>query len=402
MSDFTTRRLRFASGKASPAECAITAVSVRIAEPLKLNTVYEHPGARYRPNERDDWPTKTAHTVSSGSSTYQMLWEDPARTGSESDTSILDLDEADDEVLDPVSRDPSPMGQVKTKLAAWSWAREEELDEDGYPKWIPLMAFDESRQPNHLPSIIDPVEEEPPAPPNTERASGASSARHSGLQSPLRASMDEEDDDRAPDDVDDGEDVDRESPIELRVKASLARPSSSPAVTDYLTAPSHSRSLPFLPHPGGPKPSSRQMSNLAAEEQFFRLHRDSVELTKRKMNEDRMNHQLMNAHNDSFVLIKSKYDSKAPKSGASTISWSRFGGLTPIVDASPPDARAQAGVRAMSRLAGLVAHKEDETTHPDEHVGCSICEVDRPKWFEAKYAKYAKYAKEHGETARSK
>lgn len=29
----------------------------------------------------------------------------------------------------------------------------------------------------------------------------------------------------------------------------------------------------------------------------------------------------------------------------------------------------------------------DGQDHPDEHAGCPICEVERPRWFEAKYKK---------------
>lgn len=76
MTDFVRmkRRLNLPPlSKAKPAGCAVTACSVRAIEPPKLNTVYEHPGARYRPPSPVREATRTAQTVHSDSGTFQVL-----------------------------------------------------------------------------------------------------------------------------------------------------------------------------------------------------------------------------------------------------------------------------------------------------------------------------------------
>lgn len=107
------------AAKAGPAECAITACSVRPSEPAKLNTVYEHHTARYRNGDRDKRPMKTAQTVASNSTLYQMVWEEPPITTSEDDVTLfeepvsLDVTEQEDSLLANVSRSSSPMGKQR-------------------------------------------------------------------------------------------------------------------------------------------------------------------------------------------------------------------------------------------------------------------------------------------------
>ncbi|KXL42676.1 hypothetical protein M433DRAFT_145774 [Acidomyces richmondensis BFW] len=394
------------AAKASPAECAITACSVRPSEPAKLNTVYEHHTARYRNVDRDKRPTKTAQTVASNSTLYQMVWEEPPMTTSEDDVTLfeepanLDITEQEDSLLANISRSPSPMGKVKTKLTAWSWAKEPEEDDNAGPQFLPLLDLEDDHHLNRR-EISTPGLEEPPAPPNTEassaRNSGPSSARHSAPQTPYEEGGGDEEDSviqySTIEDVDqDGDDdePDENIPIELRFKASLSRsrsatmPTAMPSSSDYLNV-------------SGVRPGAgtRQLSNLETYDEHFRNHRNSVDVYRRHLaNDERMNPHLA-ATQDSFVLTKSKYESRFPKNGGGsstlksfpTIQYSRFGGLSPILDASPPDARSERGVEAMAKLARVMRNEIEErerSAHPIDHVGCPVCEVEWMKWFEAK------------------
>jgi len=203
--------------------------------------------------------------------------------------------------------------------------------------------------------------------------------------------IDDEGDD---DDDDDDDDHDQkghihansDSPVELHFQQlSRVRSATMPAPTDYLAVPNYgqSRSTPTSPSGGRlHSPLPRPLSNLAAEDEHFKGHRDSFDLyNSRREKEERLNQQLM-ATRDSFLLTRSKYDSRfARTAGGPVTQWSRFGGLSPIMDASPPDAKIERGLKAMSKLAQ--EQKVHEEPHADEHVGCSICEVERPRWFEA-------------------
>ena len=388
MTDFTKikGRLRLlpSSPKAGPAACAVTVCSVRAAESPRLNTVYENPGARYRMLDGDRKPTKMAQTVRSESGTFQVLWIEPAPSSSSSDVTLLDstghpaeLIVSEDDVT--ILRTPSPMDKVKTKLAAWSWAREQGLEtEHGGPNWIPLLSCDDRLSQSVL-------TDEPYAPPNTERPSGASSAKHSAPHSPPLEAYDTP-----------GADEEEDHPLELKVKASFPRPASTipPSLRktqgDYLSLPiQKSRSTPSSPGASkSTKAISRELSSIPIEDSHFKTHKDSLVLLQRRKDEGKMNQQLMNSR-DSVILARSKFDSPYPKSVLDA-KPARSRDLSPIPDASPPDARVQASLRAMEKAMEAPERRERKSkeksvdrTHPDEHVGCPICEVERPRWFEA-------------------
>lgn len=391
MTDFTKLkgRLRLlpSSPKASPAGCAVTVCSVRAAEAPKLNTVYEHPGARYKMFEGSREPTKMAQTVRSDAGTFQILWIDPPASSCSSDVTLLDSSGQGPGLIISGDEDigigtPSPMDRVRTKLAAWSWAREQGLDsEHGGPNWIPLLPChdDVYQSPS---GIHSPPSDEPFAPPNTERPSGASSAKHSAPHSPGPEEYD-------PSNV---EDEDEDHPLELKVRAPLARPpftippSLRKSQGDYL-------SLPVQQSEGSQtalKPISRELSNLPLEETHFKTHKNSLVLLHKQKDEGRMNQHLLNSR-DSIVLTRSKLNTRYPKQMLDTKStWSRHGALSPILDASPPDPQVEASLRTMERIMEGPERRQRraqanfvDEAHPDEHVGCPICETERPRWCEA-------------------
>ena len=386
MTDFTKLKARLkllpSSPKAGLASPAVTVCSVRVAESPKLNTVYENPGARYKILEGGRKPTKTAQTVRSDSGMFQVLWVEPPPSSSSSDVTLLNSTGQPAELIifeDDITilRTPSPMDKVKTKLAAWSWAREQGLEtEHGGPNCIPLLSCDDGVS-QSLPT------DEPYAPPNTERPSGTSSAKHSAPHSPPLEAYD----------TPGAEEDEEDHPLELKVKASFSRPAAilPPSLQktqgDYLSLPiQKSRSTPSSP--GASRPIniiSREPSNVSIEDAHFKTHKDSLVLLQRRKDEGKMNQQLMNSR-DSVILARSKFDSPYPKSVLDLKPpWTRD--LSPIPDASPPDARVQAGLRAMEKVMERRERKPRERsvdrTHPDEHVGCPICEVERPRWFEA-------------------
>ncbi|KAK5135246.1 hypothetical protein LTR08_005496 [Meristemomyces frigidus] len=375
--------------KASPAECAVTACSVRAAEQPRVNTVYQHPAARFKPDVREKKLVQTIQTVRSGSSTYQVLWEEPSRSSSESDVTVFEEPIAPvQELHNPslvahASRTPSPMRKVKSKLAAWSWAREQDLDDDGELRFNPLMAVDESDASSYTRRSFSsavaeyPLAEYPPAPPNTGKTSGASSVRHSSLPHTPYDEVGE--DDFLGDDEEgafqDDEDVD--TPVELRFRSSLSRSRSANASAppDYLDAPGQSRSLPASP---GARWLPRYLSNLEAEEERFRGHRDSVDLYHDPDREERQGsfNQLLMATRDSFMLAKLKYETKVPRNSGSgsAIQYSRFGGLSPI-PASPQDSRGSVGGVGASKLSGEVGCASGEAS-PDKSAEGGDCSTE--------------------------
>ncbi|RMX76279.1 hypothetical protein D0869_10858 [Hortaea werneckii] len=515
--------LRPLAAKAAPAGVALTATSVHPAEQHKINPIYQHPNARWRHDVYDSRkPTRTEQTVYSGSTKYQILWEEPPQSDTDSDTTLImessgtpQVIETDsDSILAHISRSPSPMGRLKTKLAAWSWAKEQkelgmedEEDEDvagqgggGRAKAISQLmpaagatCLLSTRRRSPIEDAIG-SDEGPPCPPNTVK-SGASSAQRSAPQTPFLECRDEGGQCgirvEAPDafdpdtghtvesqgeffDVDDvGERSEEEAglviglgsssssswsnaaaadmhrvlkPALSRVRSATLPPSPATTTTlDYLSFPATASSS-RLPgpsllsssilqqqqqqhyHHNLANPSfSRHFSNLTQEEEDrFRTHRDSVDIHHRRLNnEEKMNTHLQ-ATPDSFLITKSKYDARPRShnpylplqqhqhpslpSSPTHIQYSRFGGLSPILDASPPSSEVTTTTTKQSAkaipvssasktpsgevpvkvtvLEGEESSEEDEpvdSAHPDEHVGCAICAVERPRWFEARH-----------------
>lgn len=93
---------------------------------------------------------------------------------------------------------------------------------------------------------------------------------------------------------------------------------------------------------------------MSPQEDFPRTHRDSVELARHRLEEhrlDKINYQLASTR-DSFLITKTRFE-RYPKSQKVVDQWTGkvvFGGLSPILDASPPDPRSQAVAVAASFL----------------------------------------------------
>ncbi|KAI6877720.1 hypothetical protein KC360_g3254 [Hortaea werneckii] len=448
--------LRPLPAKAAPAGPALTATSVHPAEQPKINPIYQHPNARWRHDVYDSRrPTRTEQTVYSGGTMYHILWEEPPQSDTDSDTTLVveesletpQVVEADsDSILAHISRSPSPMGKVRTKLAAWSWAKEQEKlgMEDAEDEDEAGQAGGRAKATSHL----------MPAAGATLK-SGASSAQRSAPQTPFLECRDEggqcgirvkEPDGFDPDtghsvesqgefldadavgqegEEDAGLDIGLGSlsdaadmhrlikPALSRVRSATLPPAPATATTptlDYLSFPAtvSSSRLPGpsllsssilqqqqqQQHRSLANPSfSRHFSNLTPEEEDrFKTHRDSVDIHHRRLNEDKMTTHLQ-ATRDSFLITKSN----------------RFGGLSPILDASPPSSEATTTATTTKQSAKAVPvssasrrnpsgevpvkvtvleseeseEDESDSAHPDEHVGCAICAVERPRWFEA-------------------
>ncbi|KAI7163519.1 hypothetical protein KC349_g1320 [Hortaea werneckii] len=528
MGDFNSLQgrsnLRPLPAKAAPAGVALTATSVHPAEQHKINRIYQHPNARWRHDVYDSRkPTRTEQTVYSGSTKYQILWEEPPQSDTDSDTTLIMESSETPQVIEPdsdsilahISRSPSPMGRLKTKLAAWYWAKEQEElgmgdegDEDeagqgggrakATSQLMPAAGATCLLSTRRRSPIEDAIGSEGPfAPPNTVR-SGASSAQRSAPQTPFLECRDEGGQCgirvEAPDafdpdtghtvesqgeffDVDDvGERIEEEAGLVIGLgsssssswsnaaaadmhrllKPALSRVRSvtlppSPATTttptlDYLSFPATATaSSSRLPGPSLLSSSilqqqhqqqyhhnlanhsfSRHFSNLTQEDDRFRTHRDSVDIHHRRLNNEEKMTTHLQATRDSFLITKSKYDARPRShnpylplqqqhqhpslpSSPTHIQYSRFGGLSPILDASPPSSEATTTTKQSGKavpissasktpsgevpvkvtvLEGEESSEEDEpvdSAHPDEHVGCAICAVERPRWFEARH-----------------
>ncbi|KAK4891385.1 hypothetical protein LTR27_010039 [Elasticomyces elasticus] len=400
-------KLRPYTAKALPADPAITACSVRVAEAPRLNTVYKHPGPQYVPATHDRKAMKTAQTVSCGSSTYQLVWEEPPSTqGSESDTTLIEDIDADEE------------GSQGSMTAREQQENDEDSDSGSRLK-LPVMlveALDRRAE----------SEDRPYGPPNTEKPSASSSAKHSRTQTPrgIKFALDDEEDDPEQADDDDilnadkrvqeaedkhargsdeeevqeaddeaeadQDDDEEEQPVELRFKSAFhkLRSLSMPSTTDFLTVAEqaqHNSSSPMGDRAGSSIP--RLLSNLSAEDKRFTRHRDSLDLNHDRIEREARMNQLLMTTQDSFVMAKLKYKSKYPHS---TGQFSRFGGLSPIADASPPDAGRSIGPAGMAQVAKrLEKAVEDPPKKHDGHIHWAGQHevVVRPKWYKAKYMK---------------
>lgn len=136
------RRQSFLSTKSSPARPAMTAISVRTADSPRVNTVYEHPKARYMPSPPSKRPVKTAQTFQSDLGLYRMIWEElPESSSGDSSSTMLEQRGARNALVMPKNQytdqciaPTSIMERIQSKLTAWTCEKElsSEIPEDGH------------------------------------------------------------------------------------------------------------------------------------------------------------------------------------------------------------------------------------------------------------------------------
>lgn len=277
---------------------------------------------------------------------FKMMWDESV--------------EVSDQSSGPSSESSSVVGdksldKVRNKLVAWSWAREQNnaQDHDDFtkPHWKNKQIKGGLSQKNP-----DERLDNPPAPPNTRKASEATSGGHSTSHfSSLNVS---------------GTSSPFHNPISLAVTPEEVSHDVSPSDLK----PGHTSAGP-LPPPSGSN-LSRQLKDA-----FSKAHRDSLDLAHERLESDKHgkpNQSLMTTR-DSMIISKQRLE-RYPKSQITVDPRSgvtKMGGLSPILDASPPDVRSQQMALQHKR------HAERKTPeiggHPENDEDCSICEVERPR-----------------------
>lgn len=112
-------------------------------------------------------------------------------------------------------------------------------------------------------------------------------------------------------------------------------------------------------------------------------HRDSLELARHRLGEEWpvVDAQLASTR-DSIILAKTRMD-RYPKSHAvldEQTGQIMVGGLSPIMDASPPDPRAYwTARRELLAKQKEVDWQREIGGHPENDHDCPICEVERPR-----------------------
>ncbi|KAI5249147.1 hypothetical protein E4T42_05330 [Aureobasidium subglaciale] len=237
------------------------------------------------------------------------------------------------------SRGEFPLEAVKRKLSAMSHIRRSGNKHSKRQSSEPLSSPDEM----------------PAAPPNTRATSDTPKRSprgpvtrhsHSGVPSPQVSPM-------------------------LTVQSEPQSPTQSTRVSPHLK--------PALKH-GGP---SKPIATTKSHDRFVPTHRDSLELARYRLAEEAatIDPQLVSTR-DSIILAKQRWD-KYPKSHAVFDAQSeqmQFGGLSPIMDASPPDPKAYwAGRREYLLKQKEVDWQREIGGHPENDHDCPICEVEKPR-----------------------
>jgi hypothetical protein len=279
--------------------------------------------------------SQTASSRSSNSA-YSASWEDRT-TGDASEKSA-----PPSETLSPraITRSSSGSGSefaleaVKRKLSTMS--RTKKVNISKKRKAEPLSS------PNDVPA----------APPNTLATSDTSrkdcegcptSHSHPGGSSPAQVAMD---------------------PSEPQSSTQSAR------VSPHLK--------PALKHVGPSTPVS-----IITYDRSVPLHKDSLELVRHRFGAEwPIVDPQLSCTRDSIVLTKQRWE-KYPKSHAvvdEDTGHVRYGGLSPIIDASPPDHKAYLASRReqLAKQKEMDWHREIGG-HPQNDHECPICEVEKPR-----------------------
>ncbi|KAI4716067.1 hypothetical protein E4T48_07751 [Aureobasidium sp. EXF-10727] len=136
---------------------------------------------------------------------------------------------------------------------------------------------------------------------------------------------------------------------------------------------------PALKHAGPSMPSGVS----AMYNRSVPSHKDSLELVRHRMGEEwPMVDPQLSCTRDSIVLAKQRWE-RYPKSHAVIDEQSghvKYGGLSTIMDASPPDHKAYwAARREQLAQQKEVDWQREIGGHPENDHDCPICEVERPR-----------------------
>lgn len=136
---------------------------------------------------------------------------------------------------------------------------------------------------------------------------------------------------------------------------------------------------PALKHVGPSTPAV----TIITHDRSVASHKDSLELVRHRFGEDwpPVDPQL-SCTRDSIVLAKQRWE-KYPKSHAvvdNETGHVKHGGLSPIMDASPPDHRTYLAAKReqLAKQKEMEWHREIGG-HPENDHDCPICEVERPR-----------------------
>ncbi|GAB7357075.1 hypothetical protein MBLNU459_g7889t1 [Dothideomycetes sp. NU459] len=289
-------------------------------------------------------PVLTAQTVSSGTGTRETPWgEEPTRSSSESSESLSippyrrTPSSVSDKQLRPTATE-SPIEKVKTKLAACP---------------------DDTPSDEEVPGSANPFERNQ----SLIRRRSQGNAPTQNHEEPSTAGASQRDEEQEADSI----------------------TSSGHASPRPIAYPSHSRS--------NPNQTAQQWATSTARDNFLATHRDSFDLAQQRLlwptvnPTDRDVPPLQPSHiRDSFVIAKSRFD-KYPKAQALVDPLTgqiKLGGLSPIMDASPPDPRAHfatAGKHKWGREDGGNGWKQSPEIggHPANDHDCPICAIERPR-----------------------
>lgn len=239
----------------------------------------------------------------------------------------------------------SPMEEVKGRLRAWSF----------------LHGQDSERRSAHNEAQQDARHQHPPAPPNTEHSSHSPSRRQS----------------RRGDSMSDSPSHTPSSEAETADTPLLPLLAPIPVQASVIVAPD---------------PRSVSTLHLPSHLLHVTPHRDSVELAHRRL-DGRSHHPGIGqlAHASDRILLQDCTFTRHPASQLHTKARTgqiRFGCLSPILDASPPDRMSHvahsshAGLLHTGRIVGATAHivSSPHTMHDgdDEEAVRSVSEDDCP------------------------
>lgn len=310
-------------------------------------------------NVVDTGPVLVPNRTQPSRGAFKAMWEDPP-----------------DHASEPGSAASTPSGaaggkcldKVRKKLVAWSIAREQDEEEVfGASAHHSRRAHHESDDTNPS-SDITLADDEPHTPPNTRKPSGTMSQSPSSCHFFLGAARSES---PSP-----GRSPDRVTPL-------MQTPPGNQQEYDDFPIGAKDKAPPD-PVPQRVSNLSRQFSTFREEKEYLKSHRDSVDLAHERLEAEKHDktNPLLVSTRDSMIISKQRLE-RHPRSHASSephCLYFKASGLSPILDASPPDPRPQ--------FPAIIRHHKKHAArrtcpeiggHSENDEDCSIYEVERPR-----------------------